>query len=111
MTATITGKMRAWLGALAFAGAVGGHMLAYALVEPGEHERTELLLSTGHGLWPVVAALALAALVAGLAGCLRDGARRLLGPPRRRPLRIDGRPHSTSWSERWASPDQSPLWA
>jgi hypothetical protein len=29
-------------------------MLAYALVEPGEHERTELLLSTGHGLWPAV---------------------------------------------------------
>jgi len=54
MTATITGKMRAWLGALVFAGAVGGHMLAYALVEPGEHERTELLLSTGHGLWPAV---------------------------------------------------------
>jgi len=86
MTATITGKMRAWLGALAFAGAVGGHMLAYALVEPGEHERTELLLSTGHGLWPVVAALALAALVAGLAGCLRDGARCLLGPPYHRAL-------------------------
>jgi hypothetical protein len=81
MKPTITGKVRAWLGALAFAGAVGGHILAYALVEASEHGRAELLLRTGHRLWPVVAALALAALVAGLAGCLRDGAGRLLDPP------------------------------
>lgn len=77
MSLPITRTTRAWLGALAFAGAVGGHTLAYALVEPGAHQRAELLRATGHRLWPVVVALALAGLVAGLAGCLRDGAARL----------------------------------
>ena len=70
----ITRSARAGLGGLAFAGAVVGHLLAYILVEPGRHERVELLRATGHGLWPVVVALALAGLVGGLAGCLRDGA-------------------------------------
>ncbi|MDQ3751941.1 MAG: hypothetical protein M3333_03495 [Actinomycetota bacterium] len=77
MRLRINGWARAWLGALAFSGAVGGHMLAYALVEPDEHQRAELLGGTGHKLWSVVVALALAALVGGLAGCLRDGAERL----------------------------------
>ena len=79
MNLRINGWARAWLGALAFSGAVGGHILAYALVEPGEHERAELLGATGHRLWSMVVALALAALVGGLAGCLRDGAERLRG--------------------------------
>ncbi|MDQ3785445.1 MAG: hypothetical protein M3360_11345 [Actinomycetota bacterium] len=77
MTLMITGRARAWLGALAFSGAVGGHILAYALIAPGEQERAELLQGTGHRLWSVIVALALAALVGGLAGCLTDGASRL----------------------------------
>ncbi|MDQ3767282.1 MAG: hypothetical protein M3346_08060 [Actinomycetota bacterium] len=86
MTLKITGRARTWLGALAFSGAVGGHILAYALVEPGEQERAELLQGTGHRLWSVVVALALAALVGGLAGCLRDGAERLRGATSNRSL-------------------------
>ena len=77
----ITCRARAWLGALAFSGAVGGHILAYAFIAPDPHARAELLQGTGHGPWPVVVAIALAALVAGCAGCLRDGAARLRGSP------------------------------
>lgn len=79
MNLHITGGARAWLGALAFSGAVGGHTLAYLLVEPGAHERAELLRVTGHHMWSVVVGLALAGLVGGLAGCLQEGAARLRG--------------------------------
>src|SRR5687768_8463099 len=60
-----------WLGALAFAGVVVTHALSYRLAIPDHGARHEVLHHTGHGMWPpIIGALALAAVVAGLAGSL-----------------------------------------
>jgi cytochrome bd-type quinol oxidase subunit 2 len=61
-------RTRLWLGALAFAGVAFAHGLTFLLVAPETHARERLLTSTGHGYWPYVMPLALAALVAALSG-------------------------------------------
>lgn len=50
------------------------HELAYLVAEPEAARRAELLGSTGHRYFWIVAAVAFAALVAGLAGLLGDQA-------------------------------------
>jgi hypothetical protein len=66
---------RAWLGALGCAGIAGAHWLAYLLADAGHHHDEGFLASTGHAYWPYFAALAMAALVAGLARPLIRGFR------------------------------------
>ena len=75
-------RRRAWLSGLAFSGVILAHLLAYVLVAPDDHHRAELLESTGHGSWAIVVGLALAALVATLAGfALRVARRPATRPP------------------------------
>jgi hypothetical protein len=57
---------RAPLGLIAAAAMLGSHWVAYLLAAPDPHARAELLLSTGHGYWPVAVTLAIAAGVCGL---------------------------------------------
>jgi hypothetical protein len=71
-------RTRLWLGALAFFGVVAAHVIAYQVAAPESHAHNQLLESTGHRYWIVVVAIALGALVAGLAGF---GARVWLGAP------------------------------
>lgn len=59
-------KGRAPLGLISAAAILGAHWVAYLLAAPDPHERTQLLLSTGHGYWPVAVTLAVAAGVFGL---------------------------------------------
>ncbi|MDQ4096146.1 MAG: hypothetical protein M3174_08090 [Actinomycetota bacterium] len=56
-----------WLFALAFAGVVAGHSLAFFLEAPHHHHREELLEATGHGNWWIAIALGLALFLASLA--------------------------------------------
>ena len=62
---------------IAVAGAVGAglalsHWLAYLIAVPHAHERERLLESTGHGYWPLAAAVAVAS---GLVALVVTGAR------------------------------------
>jgi hypothetical protein len=59
---------RMWLGGLAAAGVVVAHSLTYVFAAPDPHARQRLLDATGHRYFTWVTALALGALVAGLAG-------------------------------------------
>ena len=59
-----------WLGLLAFAGLLGGHLLSYAIVAPHGHERAELLRTTGHGLPDLFGPLAIAALLGAVVGSI-----------------------------------------
>ena len=61
-------RTRLWLGGLASGGVVAAHWLAYRLTTPAGHHESEILHSTGHRYWTWFMALALGALVAGLAG-------------------------------------------
>ena len=61
-------RARIVLGGLASMGVVVSHAMAYIMAAPDEAERARLLSSTGHGLWPVTIAIAMAAWSAGLAG-------------------------------------------
>jgi hypothetical protein len=58
---------RLWVGGLACGGVVLTHTLAYLLAAPDPQSRRQLLLATGHRYWPYFSALALGAVVAGLA--------------------------------------------
>ena len=62
----ITEKM--WFGGLAAAGVVVSHSLSYLFVAPNPNARLHLLQQTGHCYFTWIAALAVGALVAGLAG-------------------------------------------
>lgn len=57
-----------WVRALACAGLLGGHWLAYAAVRPDDHSRAHLLESTGHGYWGVAVTVAVAVGAAALVG-------------------------------------------
>jgi hypothetical protein len=59
---------RMWFGGLAAAGVVVSHSLSYLFVAPDPHARLLLLQRTGHRYFTWIAALAVGALVAGLAG-------------------------------------------
>lgn len=65
------------IGGLASAGVVLAHAVAYRLVAPDPHVRYDLLESTGHRYWTVLATIALGLLTAGMANFL---ARRLSDP-------------------------------
>jgi len=82
---TAYGTRVAWLLslALAAAGALAAHGLAYRIVEPDGERRRHLLDETGHGyLNPELAGSLLAALViVGFAGCVLVGTRRRDAPP------------------------------
>jgi hypothetical protein len=60
-------RARVVLGGLASMGVVVAHALAYVVAAPDDVERAELLSSTGHGLWWVTIAVAMAAWSAALA--------------------------------------------
>jgi hypothetical protein len=65
-------RLYAWLAALSLLslGSLAAHSLAYRAVEPGEHVRSQLLESTGHGYLaavPYVAGACLAVTLAALA--------------------------------------------
>ncbi|HJR46252.1 MAG TPA: hypothetical protein VJ927_11675 [Actinomycetota bacterium] len=53
-----------WLALLAFAGLLGAHSLSFVLVAPHDHQRDELLRSTGHAAPDLFGPVAVAALVA-----------------------------------------------
>jgi hypothetical protein len=74
-------RTRIWLGGLAAGGVVAAHLLAFLIVAPDRAQRAELLESSGHGAWPLVASIAMGALVAGLAGFAVGRARDPDGPP------------------------------
>jgi hypothetical protein len=57
-----------WLGGLAAAGVVVSHSLSYLFVAPDPHARSLLLQETGHRYFTWIAAIAVGALIAGLAG-------------------------------------------
>lgn len=57
-----------WVGGMAAAGVIVSHSLSYLFVTPDPHARERLLQVTGHRYFTWVAALALGALVGGLAG-------------------------------------------
>lgn len=62
----------------AAAGWLGAHAVAYVLVAPDDHHRSELLAESGHGYLgaaPLVLACAVAVVVAGLAMAIHDGFR------------------------------------
>jgi hypothetical protein len=78
--------VRLWLGALAAAGVVVSHGIAYWIHAPGPRARAELLEATGHRYWTLVVAAALAMLVFGLSAFV---ARLLFGAgefPRQGPM-------------------------
>lgn len=64
-----------WVRALACAGLLAGHWLAYLVVRPDGHERGHLLEATGHGYWPVAASVAVALAAAGVVGHVAAGLR------------------------------------
>lgn len=82
---TASGHRMAWLLslALAAAGTLSAHGLAYRIVEPSQERRRHLLEETGHGYLNLeLAGSLLAALViVGFAGCVLVGARRRCAPP------------------------------
>jgi hypothetical protein len=59
-------RSRLLLGAMAGAGVVIAHVVAFRIAVAHDAERQAFLLSTGHGWWPVILSVALAGLVAGL---------------------------------------------
>ena len=61
-------RTRLWLGGLASGGVVAAHWLAYRLTTPAGHHGSDILHATGHRYWTWFVAVALGALVAGLAG-------------------------------------------
>lgn len=61
-------RTRLWLGGLASGGVVAAHWVAYRLTIPAGHHESEILHATGHRHWTWFMAVALGALVAGLAG-------------------------------------------
>lgn len=65
-------RTRAFLILIAGAAMVGAHWLAYLLAAPDAHDRAALLTATGHGYWPLAAALAVAAVFVGFAGFIGD---------------------------------------
>lgn len=75
---------RLLIGALASAGVVLAHALAYWVVAPDPHIRHDLLENTGHRYWTILATVALGLLAAGLAHFL---ARRLSNPDGQSSLR------------------------
>jgi hypothetical protein len=80
-------RIRLLLGAMAGGGVALAHVAAFRTAVPHEAERQAFLLSTGHGWWPVVLAVALAALVAGLVHVV---VRRSPPPGRSSPSRLFG---------------------
>lgn len=68
MADTCAMRMRLSIGLIAGAAILGAHWLAYVVAAPGGHARDHLLQVTGHGYWPLAAALAIAGVVAGLLG-------------------------------------------
>lgn len=60
-------RARLTLGAIAGAAMLASHWVAYVLAAPGTHERSHLLLTTGHGYWSWAVVIGAVALVAGLA--------------------------------------------
>lgn len=76
MRERLLARRRWWLAALAFAGVVGTHALAYRLTIADHATRGEVLHDTGHDIWPsFVAGAALAALVAAVVGSLTGSPR------------------------------------
>ncbi len=61
-------RTRLCLAALAAVGVAVAHTLAFRVALPDAHVRHGELEATGHGYWPYFVALALAFVVAGLAG-------------------------------------------
>jgi hypothetical protein len=82
---TSAGNRLAWLLslALAAAGGLAAHGLAYRLAEPHAERRHELLESTGHGyLDPtLIGSLCVTLTVLAFAGCVLAGVRRHTRPP------------------------------
>jgi len=67
---------RCRFGSLALTGAAGvvaAHVVGYAVVYPGGHERAVYLYATGHGYWPFAVAAALVATSATLSAALCHG--------------------------------------
>ncbi|MDQ3217207.1 MAG: hypothetical protein M3Q18_05030 [Actinomycetota bacterium] len=76
-------RARLWIGAVACAGVVVSHGIAYRLVAPDAPQRTELMGATGHRFFPLVVAAALVALVIGLGDFVTESIavrRRVLAP-------------------------------
>ena len=82
---TAAGNRLAWLLslALAAAGALASHGLAYRIAEPDAERRRHLLEETGHGYLnlELVGSLLAALVVVGFAGCVLAGAQRRPTPP------------------------------
>jgi hypothetical protein len=82
---TSAGNRLAWLLslALAAAGALASHGVAYRIVEPNGERRRHLLEETGHGYlsFELAGSLLAALIVVGFAGCVLAGARRRDAPP------------------------------
>jgi hypothetical protein len=82
---TGAGHRLAWLLslALAAAGALASHGLAYRIAEPDPELRRHLLEETGHGYLnlDVIASLLAALVIVGFAGCVLAGGHRRDAPP------------------------------
>jgi hypothetical protein len=61
-------RRRLCIGGLAAGGVAAGHAVAFMLAAPHPARRQGLLAETGHGVWPLLAPIAMGALVAALAG-------------------------------------------
>lgn len=82
---TSSGHRLAWLLslALAAAGGLAAHGLAYRIAEPDAERRHRLLESTGHGYFDVtlLGSLCVALTILAFAGCVLAGVRRDTRPP------------------------------
>ncbi len=68
-------RARLWIGAVACAGVVVSHVIAYRLVAPDAPQRAELMGATGHRFSPLVVAAGLVALVIGLGDFVTESSR------------------------------------